>query len=86
MALVPELKTPPPSPSPPPWPPIGELPTITPPLILEVLSLDLHDLFELTRPGRYRVEVAFDDIRTGEGQPGRVSAIFTLAPAAGLAE
>ena len=51
----------------------------------EVLSLDLRDLFELTRPGRYRVEVAFDDIRTVEGQPGRVSAIFTVAPAEGSA-
>ncbi len=47
----------------------------------EVLRLDLRDLFVLDRPGRYRVEMAFDDIRTEDGQPARIAADFTLGPA-----
>jgi hypothetical protein len=49
----------------------------------EVLRLDLRDLFELDRPGRYRVDVAFDDVRTEDGKPGMMSGHFTLEPAAG---
>jgi hypothetical protein len=44
----------------------------------EVLRLDLRELFALDRPGRYRIQVALDGIRTEEGQPARVSADFTL--------
>jgi hypothetical protein len=44
----------------------------------EVLRLDLRDLFELDRPGRYRVDVALDDIPAEKGKPGLTSAPFTL--------
>jgi hypothetical protein len=53
--------------------------TLEPTATAEVLRLDLRDLFVLDRPGRYRVELAFEDIRTEDGQPARVAAGFTLA-------
>jgi hypothetical protein len=49
----------------------------------EALRLDLRDLFVLDRPGRYRVEIAFDDIRAEDGRPARISADFTAKPAEG---
>jgi hypothetical protein len=52
--------------------------TLDPTGTAEVLGLDLRDLFALDRPGRYRVEIALDGIRTEEGSPARVSADFTL--------
>jgi hypothetical protein len=47
----------------------------------EVLRLALRDLFVLDRPGRYRIEIASDDIRAEDGEPARMSADFTLQPA-----
>ena len=35
-------------------------------------GLDLRDLFDLDRPGRYRVDLLIDDIRTEEGKPACV--------------
>jgi hypothetical protein len=47
----------------------------------EALRLDLRDLFDLDQPGRYRVEITFDDIRSEEGGPARISADFGLKAA-----
>jgi len=40
---------------------------------------DLKVLFTVDRPGRYRLEVAFDEWKTDGDEPGRVSAGFTLS-------
>ena len=55
--------------------------TLQPTETAEVLRLDLRDLFDLDRPGRYLVEVALEDVRTEEGKPARISADFNLKPA-----
>ncbi len=52
--------------------------TLAPTETAEVLRLDLRDLFELNRPGRYRVDVALDDIPTEKGKPRLTSARFVL--------
>ncbi len=52
--------------------------TLAPTETAEALRVDLRDLFELDRPGRYRVNVALDDFQTEKGKPGLTSALFTL--------
>jgi hypothetical protein len=43
------------------------------------IRLDLRDVFDLSRPGRYRVEIAFDDQADPGGKPGRLAGYFTVA-------
>ncbi len=48
----------------------------------ELLHVDLRDLFDLSAPGMYRVEVAIDSVRTPAGDPGLVSGAFRVEPPA----
>jgi hypothetical protein len=40
--------------------------------------LDLHTLFPIDRPGRYRLEITFDDLKTRNGTPGKVETVFPV--------
>ena len=42
-------------------------------------QLDLRALFPLDRPGRYRLEITFDDLKTADGSPAKVAAVFGVA-------
>jgi hypothetical protein len=42
------------------------------------LRLDLRTLFPIDRPGRYRLEITFDDLKTRGGKPGTVEADFPV--------
>jgi hypothetical protein len=39
---------------------------------------DLRTLFPIDRPGRYRLEITFDDLKTREGTPGNVATVFPV--------
>ena len=43
---------------------------------VRAFQLDLRTLFPIERPGRYQLEITFDDLKTGEGTPGKVSQRF----------
>lgn len=53
--------------------------TLAPAEAISALELDLRDLFVVDRPGRYRLDVTFEDQKTAEGKPGMASAYFTIS-------
>jgi hypothetical protein len=57
--------------------------TLVPAEVARAMQFDLRDLFAVDRPGRYRLEVAFDDLTTVEGKPRTLAAEFTAAGAPG---
>ncbi len=44
----------------------------------EVLDMNLRDLFELSTPGEYRVDVAIDGLQPREGTTGVLAGTFLL--------
>ncbi len=52
--------------------------TLAPAGTVRAFQLDLRTLFPIERPGRYRLEITFDDLKTGEGTPGKVSTFFRV--------
>lgn len=53
--------------------------TLAPAEVITALKLDLRELFVVDRPGRYRLDVTFEDRKTVEGKPGMASAYFTIS-------
>ena len=53
--------------------------TLAPAGTISAFQLDLRTLFPIERPGRYRLEITFDDLKTGEGTPGKVATFFPVA-------
>jgi hypothetical protein len=51
---------------------------LAPAAAIVALPLDLRTLFPIDRPGRYRLEITFDDLKTRDGKPGTVQADFTV--------
>ena len=45
---------------------------------VSAFQLDLRTLFPIDRPGRYRLEITFDDLKTSNGTPGKVAADFAI--------
>jgi hypothetical protein len=54
--------------------------TLGPAAAVSALKLDLRTLFPIDRPGRYRLELTFDDLKTGDGKPANVATEFAVAP------
>lgn len=52
--------------------------TLTPAGTVNALQLDLRTLFAVDRPGRYRLEIRFDDWKGKDGTPGKVDAVFPV--------
>jgi hypothetical protein len=52
--------------------------TLAPAETVRAFQLELRTLFPIERPGRYRLEITFDDLKTGEGTPGKVSTFFLV--------
>jgi hypothetical protein len=52
--------------------------TLAPAGTVRAFQLDLRTLFPIERPGRYRLEITVDDLKTGEGTPGKVSTFFPV--------
>jgi hypothetical protein len=52
---------------------------IGPAEVTQAIRLELRDVFDLSRSGRYRVEFAFDDQANADGKPGRLAGYFTVA-------
>jgi hypothetical protein len=59
--------------------PGGASPRALPPAgTISTFQLDLRTLFPIERPGSYRLEITFDDLKTSEGTPGKVSKVFPV--------
>ena len=52
--------------------------TLGPAGTASVFQLDLRSLFPIDQPGRYRLEITFDDLKTGDGTPGKVETEFSV--------
>lgn len=55
--------------------------TLAPTAEAIVIPLDLQTLFAVTQPGRYRLEITFDDLKNDDGKLGKVVHMFVVAPA-----
>jgi hypothetical protein len=53
--------------------------TLAPAGTANAFQLDLRNLFPIDRPGRYRLGITFDDLKTADGSPSEVSAVFRVA-------
>jgi hypothetical protein len=56
--------------------------TLTPTASVRVLRLDLRDMFPVEAPGRYRLDVTYDDPEAAEGRLAKLSESFAFAPSA----
>jgi len=54
--------------------------TLGPTESAQVLKVDLGDLFPISNPGTYRVEMRMEALRGEDGKPGMLAGTFTLAP------
>jgi hypothetical protein len=52
--------------------------TLAPAGTVVAFRLDLRTLFPIDRPGRYRLEITFDDLKAGDGSPGKVATVFPV--------
>ena len=52
--------------------------TLAPAETVSAFQLDLRTLFPIERPGRYRLEITFDDLKTSKGTPGKVATVFPV--------
>ncbi len=52
--------------------------TVAPAGTVCAFQLDLRTIFPIERPGRYRLEITFDDLKTSKGIPGKVEAVFPV--------
>ena len=52
--------------------------TLAPAGTVGAFQLDLRTLFPIDRPGRYRLEITFDDLKTSNGTPGKVATVFPV--------
>jgi len=52
--------------------------TLAPAGTVDAFQLDLRKLFPIDRPGRYRIEITFDDLKTASGTPGKVATVFSV--------
>ena len=59
--------------------PAGASPRTLPPAgTISAFQLALRTVFPIERPGRYRLEITFDDLKTSKGMPGKVATIFSV--------
>ena len=52
--------------------------TLAPAETVSAFQLDLRTLFSIDRPGRYRLEITFDDLKARNGMPGKVATVFSV--------
>jgi hypothetical protein len=52
--------------------------TLAPAGTVRALQLDLRRHFSIDRPGRYRLEITFDDLKTRDGRPATGAAVFRV--------
>jgi hypothetical protein len=53
--------------------------TLAPAGTVGAFQLDLRTFFPIDRPGRYRLEITFDDLKLADGAPPKVAVVFSVA-------